>query len=111
MSWIDTPLVREAKAEFSSFNDLVNSLRGPMNKITSVEECGKAFIEGIEARKSRIYCPGWVGLFRWIRPLVAMRVGERDIRKTAPELIAKMDAEADALGRNFSARTEALEKR
>ena len=45
-----------------------------------------------------------------MRPLVATSFGERDIRKLTPELLSKMDAEAAALGRSFSARTEALEK-
>jgi hypothetical protein len=52
-----------------------------------------------------------VGLTRWLRPLIATPLGERDIRKFTPDLLPKMDAEAKALGRHFSARTEALEKR
>jgi NAD(P)-dependent dehydrogenase (short-subunit alcohol dehydrogenase family) len=111
MSWIDTPLVQEGKAEVSSFNDLMRALPGPLKKTTSVQKCGEAFVKGIEARKSRIYCPGWVGIMRWLRPALSTRVGERDFRKVAPSLIAKMDAEATALGRNLSARTHALEKR
>ncbi len=110
MSWIDTPLVQEGKAEVSSFTDLIQSLPGPLKKTTSVRKCGAAFVKGIEGRKVRIYCPEWVGLMRWLRPLLATRLGERDFRKIAPRLVAKMDAEAVALGRNLSARTEALEK-
>lgn len=112
MSWIDTPLVQEGKAEVSSFNDLIRSLPGPLlKKTTSVQKCGDAFVKGVEARKTRVYCPGWVGVMRWLRPVLATRLGERDFRKVAPSLITKMDAEAAALGRNMSARTEALEKK
>jgi NAD(P)-dependent dehydrogenase (short-subunit alcohol dehydrogenase family) len=109
MSWIDTPLVREGK-ELSTFQEMLAKLPGPLKKTTSVQECGEAFVKGIEGRKSRIYCPGWVGLARWIRPLIATPVGERDIRKFTPDLLPRMDAEAAALGRHFSERTEALEK-
>jgi NAD(P)-dependent dehydrogenase (short-subunit alcohol dehydrogenase family) len=109
MSWIDTPLVRESK-ELSTFQEMVAKLPGPLKKITSVEECGEAFVKGIEGRKSRIYCPSWVGLARWMRPLIATPVGERDIRKFTPDLLPRMDAEAAALGRPFSERTQALEK-
>jgi NAD(P)-dependent dehydrogenase (short-subunit alcohol dehydrogenase family) len=109
MSWIDTPLVRESK-ELTTFGEMIAKLPGPLKKTTSVEECGETFIKGIEARKSRIYCPGWVGLMRWLRPLIATPVAERDIRKFAPDLLPRMDAEAAALGRHFSARTEELEK-
>lgn len=109
MSWIDTPLVQEGKAEVSSFNDLVQSLPGPLKKTTSVRKCGEAFVKGIESRKTHVYCPEWVGVLRWLRPVLATRVGERDFRKIARGLVAKMDDEAAALGRNFSARTQALE--
>ena len=32
-----------------------------MNRTTSVEACGKAFVAGIAARKRHVYVPGWVG--------------------------------------------------
>jgi NAD(P)-dependent dehydrogenase (short-subunit alcohol dehydrogenase family) len=109
MSWIDTPLVRESK-ELSTFQEMLSKLPGPLRKTTSVEKCGETFLKGIEGRKSRIYCPSWVGLARWLRPLIATPVAERDMRKFTPDLLPRMDAEAAALGRHFSERTEALEK-
>jgi NAD(P)-dependent dehydrogenase (short-subunit alcohol dehydrogenase family) len=109
MSWIDTPLVRESK-ELATFPEMLAKLPGPLKKTTSVEECGEAFINGIEGRKSRIYCPEWLGLMRWLRPLIATPIVERDIRKFTPDLLPSMDAEVAALGRHFRARTEALEK-
>ena len=75
MSWIDTPLVRESKAELATFREMIARLPGPLKKTTSVEKCGEAFVKGIEGRKRRIYCPGWVGLMRWLRPLIATPVG------------------------------------
>ena len=110
MSWIDTPLVRETKADLPAFREMLSSLPGPLGKTTSVEKCGEAFVAGIEARKSRIYCPGWVGAFRWLKPLLSSRIGEAPTRKTAPELMPKMDAEVAALGRSMGVRTEELEK-
>jgi NAD(P)-dependent dehydrogenase (short-subunit alcohol dehydrogenase family) len=110
MSWIDTPLVRDSKADVPAFREMLNSLPGPRRKTTSVEKCGEAFVAGIEARKTRIYCPGWVGLFRWLKPVLSTRVGEAPTRKTALDLLPKMDAEVAALGRSMSARSEALEK-
>jgi NAD(P)-dependent dehydrogenase (short-subunit alcohol dehydrogenase family) len=109
MSWIDTPLVRESK-DLATFQELLAKLPGPLKITTSVEECGEAFLKGMEGRKSRIYCPSWVGLMRWLRPLIATPLLERDIRKFTPDLLPRMDAEAAALGRHFSERTEALEK-
>ena len=110
MSWIDTPLVRESKADLSTVREMLASLPGPLAKTTSVEKCGDAFVKGIEARKRRINCPGWVEVLRWIRPLLATRMVEAQTAKTASELLPKMDAEVAALGRSMSTRTDSLEK-
>lgn len=110
MSWIDTPLVQDAKEDLSAFREMLSKLPPPLNRTTTVEACGEAFVKGIEGRRKRIYCPGWVGAFRWLRPLVTTWPAERDIRAVTPELLPKLDGEVAALGRSLSARTEALEK-
>jgi NAD(P)-dependent dehydrogenase (short-subunit alcohol dehydrogenase family) len=112
MSWIDTALVRDAEADLPVFRD--NRAKRPRSlflKITSVDKCAAAFVKGIEGRKSRVYCPRWVGLFRWLKPLLSTPLGESAIRETTLELLSRMDTEVAALGRSTSARTEALEKR
>jgi NAD(P)-dependent dehydrogenase (short-subunit alcohol dehydrogenase family) len=111
MSWIDTALVQEGKTDSAAFKDLIESARWPVNKTTSVEDCGEAFVKGIEGRKRQINCPGWVAVFRWLRPLLTMSIGEKPLTKGLPARLAQMDAETAALGRNFSARTEALENK
>lgn len=111
MSWIDTPLVREAKAEVSAARDLIESLPGPLSKTTSADKCAAVFVKGIERRKAHINCPGWVGLLRWFKPSLSSPAVESQIIKRAAELVPKMDAEVAALGRSMSARTEALEKK
>lgn len=109
MMWIDTPLVRESKADLASFREMVNNLPGPLSKTTSVEKCGEAFVKGIEGRKRQVNCPGWVGLMRWLKPLMATRIGESTTLKSVPQLIPQMDAEVEALGRSMSERTNSLE--
>lgn len=109
MSWIDTPLVQDAKADLSAFREMLTRMPGPLKKTTTVQACGAAFVRGIERRSKRIYCPNWVGLFRWVRPVVSTTVAERDIRRFTPELLPQLDAEVAGLGRSLSARTEALE--
>jgi NAD(P)-dependent dehydrogenase (short-subunit alcohol dehydrogenase family) len=111
MLWIDTPMVREGKADSAAFREMLSKLPGPLAKTTSVEKCGEIFLDGIEARKRQINCPSWVGLLRWLKPLLASKLGEASTLKSAPELLPKMDAEVVALGRSMSARTEELEKR
>jgi NAD(P)-dependent dehydrogenase (short-subunit alcohol dehydrogenase family) len=112
MSWIDTPMVRDVEADLSTFREVLSTQPSPMNKTTSVDKCAEAFVRGIEGRKRRVNCPRWVGLFRWLRPLLSSPVVEAQLLKNAPDdLLSRMDAEVAALGRSTSARTEALEKR
>jgi NAD(P)-dependent dehydrogenase (short-subunit alcohol dehydrogenase family) len=111
MCWIDTPLVRESKAELAAFREMIDSLPGPMSKTTSVQRCGDVFVKGIEGRKRQINCPGWVAMFRWLKPLLSTRFMQPQLTKDLPERLATMDAEAAALGRSMSERTEALENR
>lgn len=108
MLWIDTPLVQEAKSDLPSFRRMLDALPSPLGRTTSVEACGKAFVKGIEGRKRQVYCPDWVFLMRWLKPLLATRLGESTTRKSVSELLPQMDAEVEALGRSMSARTEAL---
>ena len=104
MSWIDTPMVRDAKDDLPAFRRMLATLPGPLSRTTSVSACGAAFVKGIEGRKARIYCPRWVGLMRWLKPLLSTRVGMAPVLRTAPELIAQMDEQVAALGRSTSAR-------
>lgn len=110
MLWIDTPMVREGKAESPAMREMIDRLPGPLGKTTSVEECGAIFVAGIESRKRQINCPRFVGLLRWLKPFLSSRIGERATLKSVPELLPQMDAEVAAAGRSLSARNEALEK-
>ena len=111
MLWIDTPLVRESKAELATAREMIDTLPGPLRKTTSVEKCAAAFVKGIEARKSHVNVPSWVGLFRWLKPLLSTPVVESQLVKQASGQVPRMDAEVAALGRSLSARTQALEER
>jgi NAD(P)-dependent dehydrogenase (short-subunit alcohol dehydrogenase family) len=109
MSWIDTALVRDTKADLPSFTELLSKLPWPLNKTTSVDDCAAAFVKGIEHRKRRVYCPRWVGLFRWFKPLLSTPAGENAVTKTSSELLPRMDEEVKALGRSTSAYNKVLD--
>lgn len=104
MSWIDTPLVQDAKNDLSSFNDMLAALPGPLGKTTSVQACVDAFVDGLANRKRRVYVPRWVGIIAKLRALVVSPLGDRETLKQVPTLMPKMDAEVAALGRSTSAR-------
>ncbi|ORA81152.1 SDR family oxidoreductase [Mycobacterium malmoense] len=103
MSWIDTALVRDTKTDLPAFGELLARFPWPLNKTTTVDRCADAFVKGIERRADRIYCPRWVGLFRWLKPVLSTTVGELPLRKATAELLPRLDAEVAALGRSMSA--------
>jgi NAD(P)-dependent dehydrogenase (short-subunit alcohol dehydrogenase family) len=109
MSWVDTAMVRDTKTDLSTFGEMLSKLPYPVNVTTSVEKCGAAFVDGIEGRKTRVYCPRWVGALRWLKPIMSTRLGEAPIKRFVPDLLPRMDAEVVALGRSTSVHSEALD--
>ncbi|MEB3023977.1 SDR family oxidoreductase [[Mycobacterium] crassicus] len=110
MGWIDTPLVRDAKADLGAFQEMLAKLPWPLNQTTTVDKCVDAFIKGIEGRSRRVYCPRWVGLFRWLKPVLTLVPVEAPFVKGAAAIVPRMDAEVAALGRSTSAYNETIEK-
>jgi NAD(P)-dependent dehydrogenase (short-subunit alcohol dehydrogenase family) len=111
MSWIDTALIRDTKADMASFAELLARLPWPLNQTSTVDKCADAFVKGIEGRHARIYSPRWVGLFRWLKPVLPS-VTQLLIHKAIAELLPRIDAEAGALGRSMSAsNVEALREK
>src|ERR1700730_672346 len=111
MCWIDPAMVRDTKSDLPTFSEQLAKCPWPLNKTTSLDKCAAAFVDGIEGRKKRVYCPKWVAVFRWLKPVLSTRLGERPVRKTTGgDLLARMDAEVAGLGRSTSAHTQELEK-
>ncbi len=104
MSWIDTPMVQDARADLRAFDTMINKLPAPLNRTTSVEACVDGFVAGIERRSRRVYVPGWVGAIAKARTLVGSPLGERETLRSAATLVQVMDDEVAALGRSSSAR-------
>jgi len=104
MSWIDTPLVRDAKKDLQAFSDLLKKLPYPLGRTTDVESCVKAFVKGVEHRQRHVYCPGWVRGIGLNRNVVNSAAGSLAVLRHVPKLLPRMDAEVAALGRSTSAR-------
>jgi NAD(P)-dependent dehydrogenase (short-subunit alcohol dehydrogenase family) len=109
MSWIDTPLVQDAKKDLGSFNELLSKLPYPLGRTTSVDACVNAFVKGIEKRSRHVYCPGWVRGVGLNRNVVNSAAGSRAVLPHVPDILPRMDAEVAALGRATSARNIANE--
>jgi NAD(P)-dependent dehydrogenase (short-subunit alcohol dehydrogenase family) len=107
MSWIDTPLVQDAKRDSSGFRELLSSLPPPLNRTTDVQSCVDGFVKGLENRSRRVFVPGWVGHVHRLRTVVTTRLGESTTLRHAPRILAKMDEDVARLGRSTSARNVA----
>ena len=104
MSWIDTPMVQDAKQDLEAFRDMLARLPGPLGATSTVESCAEAFTRGIERRAGRVNVPGWVELLRWIKPALTSRLAELQARRDARRILPLMDEEVARLGRSASAR-------
>jgi NAD(P)-dependent dehydrogenase (short-subunit alcohol dehydrogenase family) len=104
-SWIDTDLVREAEADLASFREIRGRLPWPLRSTTSLEACAKAIVDGMERRRSRVFVPRSAAVLYWLRSLVTSAAGERRTGSLAAEVVPRMEAEIEALGRASSART------
>lgn len=103
-SWIDTDLVRESEVDMPSFAEMRSKLPWPLKRTTSVEECAQTIVDGIGSGRDRIFVPHSARLVLWLRNAIAGRIGERATSGDASEIIPRMEAEIEALGRSGSAR-------
>jgi len=110
MSWIDTPMVQDAKKDLGAFRMMLDRMPGPLARTTTVDECADAFVRGIERRARRVNVPRWVGAMRWLKPVLTTRLGERQVIKDAAEIVPLMDQEVVEMGRSVSERVAALER-
>jgi NAD(P)-dependent dehydrogenase (short-subunit alcohol dehydrogenase family) len=104
MSWIDTPLVQDAKEDLGAFRRMLDTLPYPLGRTTSVDKCVDAFVSGIAGRKRHVYVPGWVAGLAQARNVINSSLAARETLKHTPTLLPEMDAEVAALGRSTSAR-------
>jgi NAD(P)-dependent dehydrogenase (short-subunit alcohol dehydrogenase family) len=104
MSWIDTPLVQDAKKDLSAFAEMIATLPSPLNRTTDVETCVDAFVAGIARRSRHVYVPGWVGAIAKSRTLLNSAFGDRPTLQQAATSVERMDEEVRRLGRSTSER-------
>jgi len=84
-TWIDTDMVREAN-DIPTFQLLRAALRPPFRKCYPVERAVRDIVAGFEHRRRRICVPRFVYLAHVLRPLLTLRLMERDQLAIAPEL-------------------------
>jgi NAD(P)-dependent dehydrogenase (short-subunit alcohol dehydrogenase family) len=106
-SWIDTDLVRDAKAESPTFQAMLGELPWPMGQTTSVDECVRAIVDGIERRRRKVFIPREVAIVSALRSVVLGPVGSFVTRLRARTAVPELEAEASA-GRWFGSSSAGL---
>ncbi len=101
MTWIDTDLVRDVRADLTSFDDNLKRMRGPLGTVVPVEDCAEAFLRGIEHRSREIYVPGSVRWLRRARALMSGPMGFRLMRGDAARSVPALEENVRKLGRSF----------
>jgi short-subunit dehydrogenase len=104
-SWVDTDLVREARADLPAFEATLGKLPWPMRRTTSVQECAAALVRAIERRQRKVYVPRAVGAVQAVRSLLVGPVADRLIGRTARAMVPLIEEQSRALGRGFGAST------
>jgi short-subunit dehydrogenase len=102
-SWIDTDLVRDARADLSTFGTLLRRLPGPFGVVTSAAACATAIVGAIEHRSRRVYVPRSLAPFAALRHLMTRPPFDAVIRRLAGTAVPDLEREAAALGRSFGA--------
>lgn len=103
MAWIDTPLIRDARADLPAFDRMLATLPGPLGRVHAVDECAAAFVRALENRSRRVYVPGSMRILAWAQPLITSATAERFMLRMMSRA-PNVDDRVAALGRSMSAR-------
>lgn len=103
MGWIDTDLVRDIKADSSTFEDTLEKLPYPLGALTSVEDCADGFLAGIERRKRRVFVPRAIAVVAALRPIVFSTLGDLPVIARARKAVPQLEEQVRRTGRTFGA--------
>jgi NAD(P)-dependent dehydrogenase (short-subunit alcohol dehydrogenase family) len=111
MGWIDTDLVRDVKADSSTFEETLKKLPYPLGALTSVEDCADAFLAGMLKRKRRIFVPKAVGLVAAARPITFSWLGDLPVMAQAKAMVPRLEEQFRKTGRTFGATSAGMGKK
>ncbi|MGI8565927.1 MAG: SDR family oxidoreductase [Pyrinomonadaceae bacterium] len=100
-SWIDTDMVRDARHDVESFNEMLATLPWPFSSVTPVKTCAAAFVKAIERRRRKVYVPGALAPFAALRYLFASPLSEYLIGRNARRLVPQAEREVIGINRSF----------
>lgn len=107
MTWIDTDLVRDVRADLPSFEDSLKKLPGPLGRYTRVEVCADGFVAAIAARRRTVFVPRGLSAVSALRMLVG-GLARRQLLREAARSVPLLEADVGRLGRSFGAHSTGL---
>jgi NAD(P)-dependent dehydrogenase (short-subunit alcohol dehydrogenase family) len=106
--WIDTDLVRDARAELPSFNETLPRLPWPFNTVTPVRTCAEAMADAIRRRTRRRFVPRSLAPIAALRYLLVNPPLDILLRRDTQRMLPLLERDATALGRSFGAHSAEL---
>jgi hypothetical protein len=94
-------MVRDARLDLSSFNEMLAALPWPFGSVTSVETCAAALVKAIERRRRKVYVPRALAPLAALRAIFASPLSEYVVGRRARRLIPRAEREALELNRPF----------
>jgi NAD(P)-dependent dehydrogenase (short-subunit alcohol dehydrogenase family) len=101
--WIETDLVRDARQDLRTFDQMLRRLPGPLGTVTSVAKCAAAIVDGIERRRRKVYVPRSLAPLAALRQVFSSPLAEWILRRDARRRLPGLEGEVAALGRSFGA--------
>ncbi|MDP9220406.1 MAG: SDR family oxidoreductase [Actinomycetota bacterium] len=106
--WIDTDLVRDAKEDLPLFRKSIENLPGPFGKQVDVQTCARMIVDGMEARKAKVFVPPSVGWVFHARALLTTGPVRKLMAKEAARSVPRLEEQVRTLGRAFGRHSTGL---
>jgi NAD(P)-dependent dehydrogenase (short-subunit alcohol dehydrogenase family) len=100
MSFVDTDMTRDASADLPSFGHSLRKLKA-LGRMTPVEVCARAFVDGIERRRRKVFVPRVSVGVQSLRSVVLRSIGDAVLRRNARVSVPRLEDDIRALGRAF----------
>ena len=99
--WIDTDLVRDAKADLPIFRQSIESTPGPLGRQIDVQTCARLFVDGIERRRPKVFVPPSLGWVFHARAVLTTGLARRLMEREAARSVPTLEEQVRRLGRAF----------
>ncbi len=106
--WVDTDLVRDAKADLPIFRQAIEQMPGPMGRQVDVATCARMFVDGIERRRVKVFVPRTVGLVFHARALLTTGPARQLMARQAGRSVPALEEQVRRLGRAFGQHSAGL---